>query len=88
MKKILIVLSLFLLSCNNNIEVVHTNENGKVNINGKTCSVYAVQGASMYPLYYIDCGNSTTSVTYSTSGKNNVTSSVTVNNPEPVSSCK
>jgi len=88
MKKLLLILSLlFLTSCDHVKETVEASD-GHVIIDGKNCTIFKVNGVSLYPIYYIDCknGDTTTSTVYG--GKNKTNISTTIHMPEAASSCK
>jgi hypothetical protein len=55
MKK-LFVLFLLLVSCNEDVKIVNSN-NGEVDVNGKHCKIMLIKhGNFESALYYVDCG--------------------------------
>lgn len=88
MKKLLLILSLLLLtSCDHVKETVEASD-GHVIIDGKNCLVYKISGVSLYPIYYIDCKNGDTSTSTVYGSKNKTNMSTTIHMPEAASSCK
>jgi hypothetical protein len=73
MKKLLLIGLLLLCSCDGSTsKELTTDKGGKVTINGKECEVIAINIGGMAPIFFVDCGPGSSSITYHV-GKRNQT---------------